>query len=510
MLLSSTQKYYLYRLVLSFASGMSLSSAYAPANEPLFALAALIVIFYLVGITQRLSHVAVWAIAFGFGWFISGINWVYFSMYHYGYMPLEWTYVTTSAFSLALTVFPTAAFLLVAWLIPNPALRMALGLPAAFTIFEWLRGWVLTGFPWLNPAYAVVDWPLSGLAPFAGSFGVLLALSWIAGLIAAIWTLKGKWIYIASCGITIFSILLFAMAGKEIVWSVPSGDINVRLIQPNLEPRLLQQSMSERFDEIYFYLDNIAVEKSNVDAVILPESTYPLSWQQFPEKERERLLNWVEKENKTLLFNAFWYENDQFSNAAIELNPTGELSLYQKRHLVPFGEFVPWGFRWFIDSMRIPMTDLAKGGEDRLTMDFAGHTAAVNLCYENLFGSEWIDAWNNASPELLINLSNLKWFGPVKAASQHLQISQMRALEMARPLLSVTNSGTTAYVNERGRIVKSLATDVDGVLDVTVTTMEGEATPYVKWGDWPAIIFSFLLLLGAFIGAFAEKRWQKG
>ena len=159
--------------------------------------------------------------------------------------------------------------------------------------------------------------------------------------------------------------------------------------------------------------------------------------------------------------------------------------------------------------MRIPMTDLARGETSALTMNFAGHTAAVNLCYENLFGSEWIEAWGSASPELLINLSNLKWFGPEKASAQHLQISQMRALEMARPVLSVTNSGSTALVNEHGQIVKSLATDIEATLDVKVTTMKGEATPFVKWGNWPAVLLSILMLLGAFICTFAEKRRQK-
>ena len=190
-------------------------------------------------------------------------------------------------------------------------------------------------------------------------------------------------------------------------------------------------------------------------------------------------MDWVKKENKSLLFNAFWFENDRYSNAAIALNPQGKLSLYRKRHLVPFGEFVPWGFRWFIDSMRIPMTDLSRGPQEELTMEFAGHTAAVNLCYENLFGDEWREAWGKESPEWLINLSNLKWFGPVKAASQHLQISQMRALETARPLLSVTNSGATALIDAQGKIVQKLDTDIDAVMDVTVTTMKGEATPYV-------------------------------
>lgn len=510
MLLSPSQKYYTYRLALSFASGVCLASAFAPANEPLFAFAALILIFYLVGATQKLSHVALWSITFGFGWFVTGINWVYYSMYHYGYMPLEWTYVTTIVFSLGLALFPTAAFTLVAKFVDNPALRMGLALPAAMTIFEWLRSWVFTGFPWLNPAYAVVEWPLGGLAPFLGSFGVLLGLTWTAGLLACVWSLRGKWLYIASCLITAFSVLMLSMAGKQIVWSEPAGDFTVRVVQPNLEPRLLQQSMSERFDEVYFYLDNVTVEKAAVDAVILPESVYPLAWQQFPASERDRLLKWVKDEKKSLLFNAFWLDNNQYSNAAIALDPQGELSLYQKHHLVPFGEFVPWGFRWFIDSMRIPMTDLAAGPLPQELISFTGHLAAVNLCYENLFGNEWIEAWQKASPEVLINLSNLKWFGPVKAASQHLQISQMRALETARPLLSVTNSGETALINEKGEVVRRLATDIDATMDVKITAMKGEATPFVKMGNWPAVIVAFLMLIGAFVCTFALKRGQKG
>ena len=506
-LLSETQKYYLYRFVLTFCCGVSLASAFAPANEPLFALASLIVMFYLVGTTENIKHVVMWGLSFGFGWFVSGINWVYYSMYHYGYMPLEWTYVTTAVFSLALALFPTLSFVVATKWVSDPALRMGLSIPASFTIFEWLRGWILTGFPWLNPAYAVVDWPLAGLAPFVGSFGVLLGLAWVAGLLGAIWTLRTKWLYVAACGITVFSVLLLSMAGQKIVWSEPSGEVSVRLVQPNLEPRLLQQSVSELFDEAYFYLDNVKVEKAPVDAVIMPESVYPLAWQQFPQSQQKRLIDWVKSENKFLLFNAFWFSDEnRYSNAAITMNPDGDLSVYQKRHLVPFGEFVPWGFRWFIDSMRIPMTDLESGENSALTINIAGHSAAVNLCYENLFGSEWIEAWEKDSPELLINLSNLKWFGPVKAASQHLQISRMRALETARPLLNVTNSGETAYVDAKGQVVKQLATDIDATLDVTVTTMKGEATPYVKFGDWPIVILSILMLAGAFISTFAVKR----
>ena len=506
--MSDIRKYYLYRLVLSFACGLSLASAFAPANEPIYALISLLVIFYLVAQTQKVKEAFLWGISFGFGWFVIGINWVYFSMYHYGYMPLEWTYVTTCAFALGLSLFPAAAFAVATRLTSDPALRLAFTLPAAFVLAEWLRSWLLTGFPWLVPAYAVVDWPLAGVAPMLGSFGVLVVLTWICGLLGALWVKRGQWLYMGAAGIMAFSLFFLGIIGERIPWSEPAGTVKLRLIQPNLEPRLLQQSLSERFDEAYFYLDNVSVEKSDVDAVILPESIYPTSVQRFPASEIKRLSAWTAKEQKGLLFNAFWEpQAGDFRNAAVYLAPNGELSVYEKHHLVPFGEFVPWGFHWFVESMRIPMSDLKAGGEAQPLISIAGHPAAVNICYENLFGNEWRQAWQAGSPELLVNLSNLKWFGPLKAASQHVQISRMRALEAARPLVSVTNSGVTALIGSDGQIAERLPTDEEGVLDVAVPVAKGEPTPYIRFGDWPAILWAFaMFIVGAALPVFLNRR----
>ena len=196
-----------------------------------------------------------------------------------------------------------------------------------------------------------------------------------------------------------------------------------------------------------------------------------------------------------------------FRNAAIHLTPNGELSVYEKRHLVPFGEFVPWGFHWFVESMRIPMSDLTAGADTQPLKNLSGHPASVNLCYENLFGNEWRDAWHEGSPELLVNLSNLKWFGPYKAASQHLQISRMRAKESARPLLNVTNSGLTALVDARGQVLESLPSDESALRDVTVVTAKGEATPYIRMGDWPALLWAFaMFVVGVALSVFLKRR----
>ena len=488
---------------------MSVASAFAPENMPLCTLVALIVLFSMVAKTNRVWEAALWGLLFGFGWFASGINWVYYSMYHYGYMPLEWTYVTTAALSLGLGLFPAMAMGLATWLTPNANWRLALTLPAAFTLTEWLRGWVLTGFPWLNPAYSVVDWDLAGIAPFLGTYGVLLALVWIAGLVGAMWSWfgKGQWIYVASSALMIVSIVMFGMIGKTVQWTQPVGELAVRMVQPNFEPRLVNGSLSERFNQAFGYIESVDTTKFKPDVVMLPESVYPTSMQRFPAHELARLSYWAKTNDAGILFNAFWEPKyDDFANAAVYLDPNGQLSVYEKRHLVPFGEFVPYGFQWYTDSMRIPMSSLRAGDEKQPLMKMKGYDVSVNICYENLFGEEWIQAWETGNPQLLVNLSNLKWFGPVRAAAQHLQISQMRALEMSRPLLNVTNSGSTALVNERGEIVHSLPSDAEGVLDVKVSVVSGDATPYVKMGNWPAILWAFAMLLVGFVTTLVAKR----
>lgn len=506
---SETQKYWLYRGVLSVASGMSLASAFAPEHMPLCTLAALVVLFYMVAQTNRVWEAGVWGWLFGFGWFASGINWVYYSMYHYGYMPMEWSCVTTVVLSLALGLFPAVAMMAATWITPDAKWRMALALPAAFTLTEWLRGWLLTGFPWLNPAYSIVDWDLAGIAPFMGVYGVLLALVWIAGLIGALWVWygNGQWVYMASAALMIVTIVMFGMIGKTVQWTTPAGELAVRMVQPNFEPRMVKESLSERFDQAYSYLESVDTNKFKPDVVMLPESVFPTSVQRFPAHQWARLNYWAQTNETSLLFNAFWEPKfDDFANAAVYLEPNGQLTVYEKRHLVPFGEFVPYGFQWYIDSMRIPMSSLRAGSDNQPLMKMKGYDVSVNICYENLFGEEWIEVWQTGSPQLLVNLSNLKWFGPLRAAAQHLQISQMRALEVARPLLNVTNSGQTALVNERGQIVHALPTDATGILDIKVPVVNGEATPYVKMGNWPAILWALAMLVIGFVTTLVTKR----
>jgi apolipoprotein N-acyltransferase len=193
-------------------------------------------------------------------------------------------------------------------------------------------------------------------------------------------------------------------------------------------------------------------------------------------------------------------------NSAVGLAPgTASPARYSKRHLVPFGEFIPPGFRWFVDLMRMPIGDQQRGDPAQAPMELAGQRVAVNICYEDLFGEVIIDAWKgNAPPTVMLNMSNLAWFEDSLALAQHLQISRMRVFETQHPMLRATNTGATAIVDARGRVTHALPFLQVGALTGEVQGMQG-VTPFIRWGNGPAIILASLLgLAGAVL---ARRRY---
>ena len=188
---------------------------------------------------------------------------------------------------------------------------------------------------------------------------------------------------------------------------------------------------------------------------------------------------------------------DAFFNSAVGRAP-GEArwQRYSKQQLVPFGEFIPWGFRWFVDMMEMPIGDQQRGSAEQLPMQLAGQRIAVNICYEDLFGDVIRRAWVSADhePTMMLNLSNLAWFDDSIALPQHLQISRMRALETQHPMLRATNTGATAVVDHQGVVSALLPYKTSAALDAQVQGMGG-ATPFVRYGNAPAVVVATLLLV---------------
>jgi apolipoprotein N-acyltransferase len=194
-----------------------------------------------------------------------------------------------------------------------------------------------------------------------------------------------------------------------------------------------------------------------------------------------------------------------YTNSVVGLSAASDPSgnayyRYGKRHLLPFGEFIPPGFGWFVQAMQIPIGDQARGRSIE-ALAVAGQRVRPLICYEDLFAEDIVaSVVGDDAATVLANVTNLAWFGALMVQDQHLQFSRMRALELQRPIVRATNTGATAVVDYRGRISARLPPLIEGALEASVEGRIG-ATPYARWlaawGLWP------LALLGAAIVAAA-------
>jgi apolipoprotein N-acyltransferase len=190
----------------------------------------------------------------------------------------------------------------------------------------------------------------------------------------------------------------------------------------------------------------------------------------------------------------------EYSNSVAGIGPQGQSYHYDKHHLVPFGEFIPLGFRWFTDLMQIPLGDFTRGGAVQAPFAVKDQLVLPNVCYEDVFGEEIAKQLRDAPrpATLLLNVSNLAWYGQSTAIPQHLQISRMRSLETGRPMLRSTNNGATAIIDAKGNVASSIPPYSRGTLAATVQGMAG-MTPYIRLGNYLFLGLSALALIGAWL-----------
>ncbi|HWU84912.1 MAG TPA: apolipoprotein N-acyltransferase, partial [Rhodocyclaceae bacterium] len=278
---------------------------------------------------------------------------------------------------------------------------------------------------------------------------------------------------------------LLGLGLRQIAWTAPQGQaFTVALLQGDV-PQSLKWDPQHLELSLRVYAELAQAHPAQL--TVLPETAIPLLLDQIPTAYLRALAG---TDGHLLLGAAVRTGNDGYANGAVLLNREVPAGAYFKRHLVPFGEFVPAGFRWFLDLMRIPMSDFSAGSSAQPPLAFAGQQLAPNICYEDLFGEELIQDLPQAS--LLVNLSNTAWFGHSLAQPQHLQIAQMRAMETGRMILRATNTGMTAAVAPDGSVVAALQPFTRDALTVTAQGYAG-ATPYVRYGN--AGVFALLILV---------------
>jgi apolipoprotein N-acyltransferase len=421
---------------------------------------------------------------FGFGLYGAGVSWVYVSLHTFGGMPAPLAGFFTVGYCAFLALFPAAA----GWLqarIPAPdPVRACLLIPSAWVLFEWTLEWLFTGFPWLAIGYAAVGWPLQGYAPIGGVYLLTFTTLAVAGLLWVLVHDRRKLAPLAA----IVVLLGAGQALQTLRWTRPSGEpVAAALLQGNIEQEM--KFSPQRYPAIFDAYARLA-EETSARLIVLPETALPRFYHRISPVELARLEAAARRNDGDLLLGVPYQDGEDYYNSVVTLGVSPSQS-YHKVHLVPFGEFIPPGFGWVLQILRIPLSDFSRGSPDQPPLRVAGQRIAANVCYEDVFGEEM--AARAADATLLVNMSNVAWFGDSLAPAQHLQIGRLRAIESGRMHLTATNTGITAAIDRDGRVLGRLPQFTEARLEVAAQGYEG-VTPYMRWHDWPIVVFSLALL----------------
>jgi len=481
------------RRLAALAAGAVLPLAYAPYNLWIVAILSCAVLIGLwLNSTPRSSFIT--GYLFGLGMFGVGTGWLHISINLFGGVNLVGAIMLTFAFVMFIALFPAGAGYLIARLyLPSwPASSRVLLIPAIWTLAEWVRSWIFTGFPWLNLGYTQTDSPLSGLAPLTGVFGISLAVMFTAAtLVCVLSTPIRKQIPVLLAVFMLWGISLYS-ANHD--WTVPrTDDISVALIQGAV-PQQLKWTPEMRQPTLDRYFE-LTEPHLGTDLIIWPEAAIPAFYHQI-EAYIARLMQ-LTRATDSYLLTGLPYQDPQtgkYLNSVVMLGD--EVSFYFKRHLVPFGEYLPLDFilRDVVDYLGIPMSDFSAGDNTPPVLRTDTFAMGISICYEDTFGDEVIEALPEAA--ILVNVSNDAWFGDSLAPHQHLQMARMRAIESGRYLLRATNTGITAIINEKGHVVADIPQFMPATLTGTARLFDG-MTPYAHTGNYLVLGLIFLLLIAA-------------
>ncbi|MGH8278480.1 MAG: apolipoprotein N-acyltransferase [Gammaproteobacteria bacterium] len=488
--------------LLALLCGVLTVLAFAPFNAwPLivFTLAAL---FWLLG--GSYPRRAFWrGLLFGIGEFGFGLYWLYISIHVVSGAPVWATFLVIIGLVLAMAFYSALTCALAAWLLPRAGVwRSALLLPGLWVVLEWLRGWVLSGFPWLSLGYSQIDSVLRGYAPLVGVYGVSLAVALSAGLVLSAALSRHVWAR-GTCLAVLAGIWMAAalLAGRS--WTTPAGaPVQFSLIQGDI-PQSLKWDPQEYLVTLERY-QRLTSEHWASRVIIWPEAAIPAYADEVRKDYLDPLAAEARAHHTDMLIGILTenLSNGDAYNSVISLG--AQAGVYDKRHLVPMAEYFPapaWVTHW-LEAHNLPYASFTPGAPRQPPLRVAGYPVATSICYEDAFGAEIMRDLPQA--RYLVNVTNDAWFGESIALPQHFEISRMRAVEAGRYLLRTTNTGITAVVNTHGAIVQRLPEDVVGVLTAQVPPYAG-STPYVRWGNRVVVVIGLLLILAGALGRLGRK-----
>ena len=477
-----------------FLFGSLLTTAFAPFGFSLLVPVLLLPLLY-VALSVSPRDAGLLSFFFGFGLFLSGTYWIYISVVIFGEAP-PWIALVLM---LGLVLIMSAYFFAAGWLISRLAQGepwlMLLVAPAIWVLIEWLRGWVLTGFPWLAIGYSQIDLPTAGWAPVLGVYGVsfMTVLSTTALLVAVMTGGRQRGIALA---VFVVPLLSGGML-KAIEWTEPSGPpIRSTIVQAGISQA--EKWLPERLRPTLDFYRAATLEASDSELVVWPEVAVP-SLDDRVEPYIQALQADTRGTGRSILFGIL--ERDESRGEtnvynSVMLVAGDRRQSYRKRHLVPFGEYfpVPSSVREWMRMMSLPHSDLAAGDDVQPLLEAAnGEKLSVAICYEDAYGAEQLYALPDAS--ILINVSNDAWFGDSIAPHQHLEIARMRSLEVGRAAIRATNTGISAFISHMGKVLDSGAQFEAVTMTQDVAPRQG-STPYSRTGNLPILGLCLLMLAG--------------
>jgi apolipoprotein N-acyltransferase len=487
--------------LLSIALGAFSVLGFAPFYifpAPIIALIGLVVLWAK---TESAKARFLLGFCFGLGLYCVGIYWIYISLHTFGGMPWWFAGFCTFCLCAFMALFPALVGLLT-----THFGKLMISAPILWGLSDWIRGWIFTGFPWLTMGYSQVPHSLlAGYMPLVGVYGVSVITAFIAAVIAVWLANQQTPLFKRNAIVAITLIVVTGFILKIVEWTRPIGKpISVALLQGNIAQDE-KWSPEEAQTTINQYMQMIMA--SNAQLIVTPETALPVISSQLAPSIKDALSAKAKQNGGDIVVGMVEHNEitDGYFNSALSYGSASSQP-YSKNHLVPFGEFIPlkqllgWIYR---DYLNIPLSDLSRGGTQQTPMNLlsqngVGQKVAINICYEDVFGEEIIHQLPTAT--LLVNMTNDAWYGQSYAADQHMQFSQARALETGRMMLRATNTGATAAIDQHGYVLAHLPHFTKTTLNTMAQGYTG-STPYVRWGNWPFIVFCF--------GALATLFWRK-
>lgn len=480
MLISSNKS---WNLLAAFA-GIFFTLAFAPFDQPYLAPISLCVLF---GCWHKTTPKKAFlrGYLFGLGSFGIGVSWVYVSIHEFGGAnPLSSGLMTCLFFGFW-ALFPAlAGYISVSIRNGDQGLKAILVIPVVWQLIEYFRGnWMLDGFPWLQSAYSQLDTPLAGYIPILGACGTGFLVALTASTVVFIFQNKKHWPFLY---LLLIALWIGGSFLKTVKWTHALGNpISVSLIQGNISQD--QKWLPENKLKTLMLYKELTEANWNSSIIVWPETSIPAYLADVQEWFLRPLSKSAEQHKADLIVSLPTYNDltKEKYNAVLTLGK--DSALYQKIHLLPFGEYLPWqplsGF--ILNKLGMKLGNFTPGKKNQVLLKAGGYSFKTSICYEDVFGALGIIGLPEAA--YLVNVTNDGWFGHSIEPYQHLQMARMRALETGRFMLRTTNTGVTAVIGSEGKIIKQAPLFKTSVLNETIIPMGG-MTPYAKLGDLPSLI----------------------